>query len=82
MALAGLRMLHQTPPPIAADDGIASYEVSEDGVTWRPFNPATDKALRLHRRIQFAPLEDDPHPTPQGARTDLEGARSPTEALR
>lgn len=37
------------------DDEIAVYEVSEDGVNWRPFNAATDRLLSLHRRIEFAP---------------------------
>lgn len=47
-----------TPPPIANQD-IASYEVSEDGVTWRPYDPKIDGGLRLHRRICFAAAEED-----------------------
>jgi hypothetical protein len=45
--------------PIEEDDDIARHEVSEDGVHWRPFDPATDRAKTLHRRIVFAALPDD-----------------------
>lgn len=34
--------------------GIARYEVSEDGVDWRPYNPKEDGAKTLHKRIEFA----------------------------
>jgi len=36
------------------DQDIASYEVSEDGVTWRPFDAARDQNGPLHKRIVFA----------------------------
>ena len=38
---------------------IASYQVSEDGVTWRPYDPRRDRDRTLHRRIEFAPPTDD-----------------------
>lgn len=49
------------------ESDIASYEVSEDGVTWRPYDPARDSDERLHSRIVFAdPGETKPRkPTPQ-----------------
>jgi hypothetical protein len=38
-----------------ASDEIVRHEVSEDGVTWRPRDPARDKTLPfLHKRIEFA----------------------------
>lgn len=37
------------------DADIARYEVSEDGVTWRPYDPTRDTDERLHTRIFFAP---------------------------
>jgi hypothetical protein len=41
------------------DAEIACHEVSEDGVTWRPYNAATDADGLLHTRIVFAaPTED------------------------
>ena len=33
---------------------IAHYLVSEDGVSWRPFDPSTDQGRLLHKRIEFA----------------------------
>ena len=36
------------------DSEIAQYEVSEDGVTWRPYDPARDTSELLHTRIFFA----------------------------
>lgn len=39
---------------LASDPDIALYQVSEDGVTWRVYDPARDEGQRLHRRIQFA----------------------------
>jgi len=39
------------------DPDIARYEVSEDGLVWRAFDPERDRSLILHRRIEFAPLE-------------------------
>ncbi|MCX7358234.1 MAG: hypothetical protein NT015_08850 [Alphaproteobacteria bacterium] len=41
------------------DAEIAQHEVSEDGVTWRPYDPARDTSELLHTRIFFA--------DPQGA---------------
>jgi hypothetical protein len=39
-----------------ANEEIARHEVSEDGVIWRPYDPARDDALPLlHKRIEFAP---------------------------
>ncbi len=36
---------------------IARHEVSDDGVTWRPYDPAQDNTRPiLHQRIEFAPL--------------------------
>jgi hypothetical protein len=37
------------------DPDIARHEVSEDGVTWRPFDPERDAGKTLHGRIEFAP---------------------------
>lgn len=38
------------------DVEIARHEVSEDGVNWRPYDPAHDNDGRvLHKRIEFAP---------------------------
>jgi len=34
---------------------IASHLVSEDGVHWRPYDPARDTDPLLHTRIEFAP---------------------------
>lgn len=41
------------------DPDIASHEVSEDGVMWRPFDPERDAGKTLHRRIKFAAIEED-----------------------
>ena len=49
--------LHSTTPE--RDPDIASYEVSEDGVTWRPYDPSRDDGQLLHRRIEFAPPAQD-----------------------
>ncbi|HJS79915.1 MAG TPA: hypothetical protein VJ748_04780 [Vitreimonas sp.] len=43
-----------TPEP-----DIARYEVSEDGVTWRPYDPRRDRDRPLHKRIEFAPPTED-----------------------
>ena len=51
--------MDELPPPAPQDEDIASYEVSEDGVVWRPFNPVTDRQLTLHRRILFANPQND-----------------------
>ncbi len=41
------------------DPDIARHEVSEDGVAWRPYDPARDYGLNLHRRIEFAPPREE-----------------------
>ncbi|MEQ1490974.1 MAG: hypothetical protein ABL932_10545 [Terricaulis sp.] len=41
------------------DAEIAQYEVSEDGVTWRPYDPARDTSELLHTRIFFADPQSD-----------------------
>ncbi|MBL8546648.1 MAG: hypothetical protein JNL81_09285 [Hyphomonadaceae bacterium] len=33
---------------------IVRYEVSDDGVTWRPYDPARDTSGLLHTRMFFA----------------------------
>jgi hypothetical protein len=38
----------------ADPSGIAKHEVSEDGVTWRPYDPQSDRHRLLHTRIEFA----------------------------
>ena len=43
----------------AAGADIASHEVSEDGVTWRPYDPQRDQSELLHTRIVFAEPQDD-----------------------
>ena len=43
----------------AYDQDIARYEVSEDGVTWRPYDPRRDRDRPLHKRIEFAPSSED-----------------------
>jgi hypothetical protein len=48
----------QYKPPVQ-DPDIARYEVSEDGVTWRPYDPRQDQDRPLHKRIEFAPPADD-----------------------
>jgi hypothetical protein len=39
---------------------IARHEVSEDGLTWRPFDPQRDSQRVLHKRIEFAPIAERP----------------------
>jgi hypothetical protein len=41
------------------DADIAAYDVSEDGVTWRPFDPVHDRDRMIHRRIEFAPPAEE-----------------------
>lgn len=53
-----LQQVQQQKPP-AYDSDIARYEVSEDGVTWRPYDPREDHDRPLHKRIEFAPPADD-----------------------
>lgn len=43
----------------AFEPDIARYEVSEDGVTWRPYDPRRDRDRPLHKRIEFAPPTED-----------------------
>lgn len=41
------------------DPDIACYQVSEDGVTWRAYDPARDQGQQLlHKRIEFAASEE------------------------
>jgi hypothetical protein len=35
------------------------WEVSEDGVNWRPYDPKRDTDPLLHKRIEFAPPAED-----------------------
>lgn len=41
------------------DAEIARREVSEDGVIWRPYDPARDTSELLHTRIVFAEPQDE-----------------------
>lgn len=44
----------------APDDlEIARYDVSEDGVIWRPYDAKRDRGQMLHKRIEFAPPRED-----------------------
>lgn len=45
--------------PTATDPEIARHEVSEDGISWRPYDPERDNGKRLHTRIVFAEPKDD-----------------------
>ncbi|PZO56141.1 MAG: hypothetical protein DCF16_00130 [Alphaproteobacteria bacterium] len=38
-----------------SDPDIASYQVSEDGMIWRPYDAARDRLAIMHKRIEFAP---------------------------
>jgi hypothetical protein len=49
----------QRKKPAASEPDIARYEVSEDGVTWRPYDPRRDRDRPLHKRIEFAPPTED-----------------------
>jgi hypothetical protein len=49
---------HHTATP-ECDPDIARYEVSDDGVMWRPYDPTRDDGQPLHRRIEFAPPTED-----------------------
>jgi hypothetical protein len=51
-----LSAMLEAPPD--HDPDIASHEVSEDGVVWRPFDPERDAGKTLHHRIKFAPVEE------------------------
>ena len=42
----------------AGQHEIASYDVSEDGETWRPYDPARDRHTALHKRIVFATSDE------------------------
>jgi hypothetical protein len=52
-------MFDPTDIDSTADADIARHEVSEDGVIWRPYDPAQDDSRRLHTRIIFATPHDD-----------------------
>jgi hypothetical protein len=52
-------MFELSPPD---DPDIARHDVSEDGVTWRAFDPVRDAGKTLHRRIEFAPPQTDGAP--------------------
>jgi hypothetical protein len=52
-------MFDQAASPSEHDPEIARYDVSEDGVTWRPYDPSRDEGQALHRRIEFAPPTGD-----------------------
>ena len=41
------------------DADIARWEVSEDGVNWRPYDPKRDTDPLLHKRIEFAPPAEE-----------------------
>ena len=41
------------------DADIARWEVSEDGVNWRPYDPKRDTGPLLHKRIEFAPPPEE-----------------------
>jgi hypothetical protein len=41
-------------PPDTDPAEIAKHEVSEDGVTWRAYDPQIDRHRVLHTRIEFA----------------------------
>jgi len=46
-------------PPCEVE--IACHEVSDDGVTWRPYDPLHDSGRALlHQRIVFGPPTDEP----------------------
>jgi len=47
------------PATTSADVEIAQYDVSEDGVTWRPYDPVRDQGAFLHTRITFASPKDE-----------------------
>jgi len=57
-------MLHQDLSSASTaylqEPDIARYEVSEDGVIWRPYDPERDRNQLLHKRIEFAPLSTNP----------------------
>ena len=40
------------------DPEIDRYDVSEDGVMWRPYDPDRDQGRTLHRRIKFAAVDE------------------------
>ena len=42
-----------------ADPDIARHDVSEDGITWRPYDPELDRWRSLHQRIEFAAPRDE-----------------------
>ena len=52
-------MFHHTDTTSVVDADISRHEVSEDGVTWRPYDPQRDSSELLHTRIVFAEPQDD-----------------------
>jgi hypothetical protein len=52
-------MFDHTDTNSTADIDISRHEVSEDGVTWRPYDPARDSSELLHTRIVFGDPQDD-----------------------
>jgi hypothetical protein len=54
-----LAMFDCTDITTNADPDIARHEVSDDGVTWRPYDPARDASELLHTRIVFAEPHDE-----------------------
>lgn len=59
MAPFPFAMFDRTDPDSSADTDISRHEVSEDGVNWRPYDPARDNGERLHTRIVFAEPQDE-----------------------
>lgn len=49
-----LAMFDCTDTDASFDADIAQYEVSEDGVNWRPYDPTRDTSELLHTRMFFA----------------------------
>lgn len=52
-------MFDQDISSTLSEPEIARHEVSEDGVNWRPYDPARDQNQMLHKRIEFAPLPSE-----------------------
>lgn len=51
--------MFEAPASRTEDSDIARHDVSEDGVHWRPYDPQRDRGRTLHRRIEFAPSENE-----------------------
>jgi hypothetical protein len=56
-------MFDCTDPAATFDAEIARYEVSADGVTWRPYDPKNDTSGLLHTRITFADPQAELRPS-------------------